>query len=70
MLGLQQLTTVSRGPRASATAVPAGALSLYLPLHPTSHVRVFAILLYRIWKRGPGTKARHFGGNSMCSDHF
>lgn len=50
MLGLQQLTIVSRGPRASGTVVPAGALSLYLPLHPTSHVRVFAILLYRIWK--------------------
>lgn len=31
MLGLQQLARVSRGPGASATAVPASALSLYLP---------------------------------------
>lgn len=31
MLGLQQLARVSRGPGASATAIPASTLSFYLP---------------------------------------
>lgn len=65
MLGLQQLARVSRGPGASATAVPASALSLYLPQAwpsaPYIHVWEFVVLLYRILKGRPGQSPHGLG---------